>query len=76
MTPPIDVSVQLGPLRLKNPVMVASGTFALFGLDGLTVSVTLRGRCTGCPASQATVHGTVERILREKVDPEIKVLEV
>jgi len=24
---PIDLSVQLGRLRLKNPVMVASGTF-------------------------------------------------
>ena len=26
-TPPIDLSVQLGRLRLQNPVMVASGTF-------------------------------------------------
>ncbi len=27
MNMPVDLSVQLGPLRLKNPVMVASGTF-------------------------------------------------
>ena len=44
-------------------------------LCGVTVSVALRGHCVGCPASQATVKGTVERILRDKVDPEITVRE-
>ena len=43
--------------------------------DGLVVSVSLRGHCVGCPASQATVQGTVQGILREKVDPEIVVRE-
>ncbi|MGE5310598.1 MAG: dihydroorotate dehydrogenase, partial [Nitrospirota bacterium] len=27
MERPVNLAVQLGPLRLKNPVMVASGTF-------------------------------------------------
>lgn len=51
------------------------GDIELADIDGLTVSVSLRGRCVGCPASQATVQGTVQAILREKVDPEIVVRE-
>ncbi|MBI4705310.1 MAG: dihydroorotate dehydrogenase [Deltaproteobacteria bacterium] len=44
---PIDMSVQLGPLRLKNPVLVASGTFG-YGLehDDLCDAAALGGVCT------------------------------
>jgi NifU-like protein len=62
--------------EIRPRLQLDGGDIELADIDGLTVSVSLRGRCTGCPASQATVHGTVERILRDKVDPEIKVLEV
>jgi len=51
------------------------GDIELADVEGLVVSVSLRGHCVGCPASQATVQGTVQGILREKVDPEIVVRE-
>jgi NifU-like protein len=61
--------------EIRPRLQLDGGDIELADIDGLTVTVSLRGRCTGCPASQATVQGTVERILREKVDPEIQVRE-
>lgn len=61
--------------EIRPRLQMDGGDIELADIDGLTVSVSLRGRCTGCPASQATVQGTVQAILREKVDPEIVVRE-
>ncbi|GAB6124355.1 Fe-S cluster assembly protein NifU [Humidesulfovibrio idahonensis] len=62
--------------EIRPRLQLDGGDIELADVEGLVVSVTLRGHCVGCPASQATVHGTVERILRDKVDPEIQVREV
>jgi len=62
--------------EIRPRLQLDGGDIELADIEGPLVSVTLRGHCVGCPASQATVHGTVERILREKVDPEIQVREV
>ena len=62
--------------EIRPRLQLDGGDIELADIEGLVVSVTLRGHCVGCPASQATVHGTVERILRDKVDPEIQVREV
>jgi len=51
------------------------GDIELADIEGPVVTVNLRGRCVGCSASQATVQGVVQTILREKVDPEIQVRE-
>lgn len=61
--------------EIRPRLQLDGGDIELSDIDGLTVTVALRGRCTGCPSSQATVQGTVERLLREKVDPEITVRE-
>lgn len=61
--------------EIRPRLQMDGGDIELADIDGLTVVVNLRGRCTGCPASQATVQGTVQAILREKVDPEIVVRE-
>jgi len=61
--------------EIRPRLQLDGGDIELADIDGLVVSVNLRGRCTGCPASQATVQGTVQAILREKVDPEIQVRE-
>lgn len=61
--------------EIRPRLQMDGGDIELADIDGLTVVVSLRGRCTGCPASQATVQGTVQAILREKVDPEIVVRE-
>jgi len=62
--------------EIRPRLQMDGGDIELADIEGLVVSVSLRGRCTNCPSSQATVHGVVETILREKVDPEIQVREV
>ncbi len=49
------------------------GSIELVDLRGHTVTVRLRGRCSGCPASGATLKHTVEDKLREFVSPELVV---
>ncbi len=61
--------------EIRPRLQLDGGDIELADIEGLVVSVNLRGRCVGCPASQATVQGTVQAILREKVDPEIQVRE-
>ena len=61
--------------EIRPRLQMDGGDIELADIDGLTVSVSLRGHCVGCPASAATVQGTVQGILREKVDPEIVVRE-
>jgi NifU-like protein len=61
--------------EIRPRLQLDGGDIELADIEGLSVTVNLRGRCTGCPASQATVQGTVQAILREKVDPEIVVRE-
>jgi len=62
--------------EIRPRLQLDGGDIELADIEGLVVSVSLRGRCTNCPSSQATVHGVVETILRDKVDPEIQVREV
>ncbi|SNR92693.1 NifU-like protein [Humidesulfovibrio mexicanus] len=62
--------------EIRPRLQLDGGDVELADIEGAVVSVSLRGRCVGCPSSQATVHGVVEAILREKVDPEIQVREV
>jgi NifU-like protein len=60
-----------------RPLLQADGgDVELVDVDRTVVSVTLRGRCTNCPSSQATLTQVVEKMLRDKVDPEITVEEV
>jgi NifU-like protein len=61
--------------EIRPRLQLDGGDIELADIEGLVVTVNLRGRCTNCPASQATVQGVVETILREKVDPEIQVRE-
>jgi NifU-like protein len=60
-----------------RPLLQADGgDIELLDIDRNRVQVSLRGRCTNCPASQVTVKEVVENLLRDKVDPEIVVEEV
>ena len=49
------------------------GGIELVDLQGTLVTVRLRGRCAGCPASGATLKHTVEDKLREFLSPELTV---
>lgn len=52
------------------------GDIELVDVDGTTVRVALRGRCSSCPSSQVTVKNLVEQTLRDHVDQDIVVEEV
>lgn len=49
------------------------GDIEFIKLEGDTVYVRLVGACAGCPMSQMTLKGGVERYLRDKVDPKLTV---
>ncbi len=49
------------------------GDIEFIKLEEKTVFVSLQGACAGCPMSQMTLKGGVERYLRDKIDPEIVV---
>lgn len=52
------------------------GDIELVDVDGRRVSVSLRGRCSQCKASEVTIRNLVEKALREQVEPDIIVEEV
>ena len=59
-----------------RPVLKADGgDIRLMDIDRTSVSVQFIGMCSGCPSSQATLNNLVQGKLREKVDPEITVVE-
>jgi len=50
------------------------GDIEFVSMDGNDVSVRLTGACAGCPMSQMTLKGGVERYLRNFVDPKLTVV--
>lgn len=52
------------------------GDIELVDVDGNKVYVQLLAMCKGCPSGQQTVKGFIERVLREKVENDIHVIEV
>ncbi|WP_449242337.1 Fe-S cluster assembly protein NifU [Desulfovibrio sp.] len=52
------------------------GDIELVDIEGTKVVVSLRGACVGCPSSQLTLKGLVEKRLQEAVDPDIRIEEV
>ena len=52
------------------------GDIELVDVEGPSVRVALRGRCSSCPSSQVTVKNLVEQTLRDHVDQDIVVEEV
>ena len=51
------------------------GDIELVGIEGRVVKVRLEGACKGCPMSQMTIKGVVERALKNEV-PEIESVKV
>ena len=59
-----------------RPHLVADGgDIELVDIDRTEVTITLHGACGSCPISDFTLKDFVERVLREKVDPQITVVE-
>lgn len=52
------------------------GDIDLVDVDGKRVMVTLKGKCSGCKASEVTIRNLVEKTLKDHVEPDIIVEEV
>lgn len=60
---------------IRPKLTADGGDIELIDVDGPTVTVALRGRCSNCRSSDVTIRELVERSLREHVEPEIVVVE-
>lgn len=55
-------------LRVIRPALQADGgDIELVGVEGGVVKVKLTGACAGCPMSQMTLKGAVEKKIKEMV---------
>lgn len=59
--------------ELRSALQADGGDMAIVKIEDKTVSVVLQGACGSCPHAMMTLKGGVERVLRERVDPEIVV---
>ncbi|MEW6266536.1 MAG: Fe-S cluster assembly protein NifU [Thermodesulfobacteriota bacterium] len=62
--------------EIRPALRTDGGDIELLDIEGDTVTVSLKGTCATCSASQITLTGYVEQKLREFVAPEIFVVEV
>ncbi len=62
--------------EIRPSLQKDGGDIELIDIEGKEVLVSLRGSCVGCPSSQLTLKGLVERRLRDVVEPDIRIKEV
>lgn len=56
---------------IRPSLQADGGDIEFVRIEDKTVFVRLVGSCAGCPMSQMTLKGGVERYLQDKIDPEI-----
>lgn len=57
--------------KIRPSLRADGGDVELVGVEEGVVSVKLVGACGGCPMSQMTLKGGIERLLKEEI-PEVK----
>lgn len=57
--------------KIRPSLRADGGDVELVGVEEGIVSVKLVGACGGCPMSQMTLKGGIERLLKEEI-PEVK----
>tara|TARA_B100001769_G_scaffold204125_1_gene163732 strand:- start:82 stop:663 length:582 start_codon:yes stop_codon:yes gene_type:complete len=57
---------------IKPAVESDGGAIEFHSFENGTVTVVLKGSCSGCPSSQATLKNGVEQLLKDKVGEKIK----
>ena len=57
---------------IKPAVESDGGAIEFHSFENGTVTVVLKGSCSGCPSSQATLKNGVEQLLKEKVGDKVK----
>jgi Fe-S cluster biogenesis protein NfuA len=66
----MEEAVKLAIEKVRPALQRDGGDIELISVDDGIVKVSLRGACAGCPMSQMTLKGFVEKTLKEEV-PEI-----
>jgi len=59
--------------ELRAMLQADGGDLEVVSIEGTTVTVRLQGACGCCPHAQMTLKNGIERVLREKVSPDIVV---
>jgi Fe-S cluster biogenesis protein NfuA len=59
--------------ELRVHLQADGGDMEIVGVDGKKVSLRLKGACGCCPHAAITIKEGIQRVLREKIDPEITV---
>jgi Fe-S cluster biogenesis protein NfuA len=59
--------------ELRGALQADGGDLEVVSIDGTKVLLRLQGACGCCPHAQMTLKNGIERILRERVNPEIVV---
>lgn len=59
--------------ELRQNLQADGGDLDIVAIQGTKVLLRLKGACGTCPHAQATLKQGIERILREKINPEIEV---
>ena len=57
---------------IKPAVESDGGAIEFHSFENGTVTVILKGSCSGCPSSQATLKNGVEQLLKDKIGDKIK----
>ena len=57
---------------IKPAVESDGGAIEFHSFENGTVTVVLKGSCSGCPSSQATLKNGVEQLLKDKVGDKVK----
>ena len=60
--------------KIRPMLQADGGDVEMVGGNEETVTVRLKGACSGCPMSQMTLKNGIERMLKEQV-PEVKSVE-
>ena len=59
--------------ELRAMLQADGGDLEVVSIEGTTVTLRLQGACGCCPHAQMTLKNGIERVLREKVNPDIVV---
>jgi len=66
--------VQAALDKIRPMLQADGGDVELVAVNEGTVTVHLKGACSGCPMSQMTLKNGIERMLKEQI-PEVKSVE-
>ena len=56
--------------EMRDAIREDGGDIAFEGLDGKTVRIRMGAVCAVCPSRERTAKHYVERLLRERIDPD------